>query len=738
MFTLCVTSVYSQSPILSDYIEFDGSTGYVEIPGDPSNNFGTNDAFTFEAWIKISSGPSNNGDKTHIFGRTWSEFYLLNDNGNIKLQGRYRVEYHGNWPIVTSSSSLSLDTWYHVAYSYSRANGALSIHLNGQLDGNTYSSSLITGGGYTTGLGARIDNGNVSGFFNGSIDEARIWNVQRTTQEINSNKSSTQSQNSNLVLYYNLDDGPGSSVIDSSGNNLTGTASGTYQWSRPTVTLTDTNLDNIVSSSEVVTITATFSESMAATPTLSLSGIITNTEMTATASASIWTYAWTVSTTVTSTTATVSGTDLAGNAYVGSESITFTVDDSAYVYLDSNGTIKATNAAVVGRSYSVSGTMYTVVNDDTIDNEVDSGNYNLCTTKVTNMYRLFEYNYSFNSNIGFWDTSNVVNMNSMFRSATSFDQDIGNWDTSSLTTMSRMFDSASSFNQDLNWDTSNVTDMTGMFKAASSFDGVLGGSWDTSNVTSMAEMFVGTIFNQDISNWNTSKVTTFQYMFLSNSQFNQNVGSWDVSNSTVLGGMFYGASSFYQDLSGWCVSNISVYPYRFFYNSAIYWDSEIYDKSVDYSIYNPIWGTCPDDITLTFSDSDTDNIVSNLSVVTIMATFSESMAATPTLSLSGIISNASMTATASASVWTYAWTVSTTVTSTTATVSGTDLAGNAYAGTDSITFTIDNSVPTVKLTDTDSDNLISNSDVVTITATFSESMAVTPTIILVRNCIGYS
>ncbi len=439
LFTLCVTSVYSQSPILSDYIEFDGSTGYVEIPGDPSNNFGTNDAFTFEAWIKISSGPSNNGDKTHIFGRTWSEFYLLNDNGNIKLQGRYRVEYHGNWPIVTSSSSLSLDTWYHVAYSYSRANGALSIHLNGQLDGNTYSSSLITGGGYTTGLGARIDNGNVSGFFNGSIDEARIWNVQRTTQEINSNKSSTQSQNSNLVLYYNLDDGPGSSVIDSSGNNLTGTASGTYQWSRPTVTLTDTNSDNIVSSSEVVTITATFSESMAATPTLSLSGIITNTEMTATASASIWTYAWTVSTTVTSTTATVSGTDLAGNAYVGSESITFTVDDSAYVYLDSNGvTIKATNAAVVGRSYSVSGTMYTVVNDDTIDNEVDSENYNLCTTLVTNMNSLFRGN-SFDYDIGFWDTSNVTDMSRLFQSASNFNQDIGSWNVSSVSDMSIMF-----------------------------------------------------------------------------------------------------------------------------------------------------------------------------------------------------------------------------------------------------------------------------------------------------------
>ncbi|MBT5283517.1 MAG: hypothetical protein HOL86_05220, partial [Flavobacteriaceae bacterium] len=66
------------------------------------------------------------------------------------------------------------------------------------------------------------------------------------------------------------------------------------------------------------------------------------------------------------------------------------------------------------------------------------------------------------------------------------------------------------------------------------------------------------------------------------------------------------------------------------------------------------------------------------------------MAATPTLSLSGIVTNTEMTATDSASVWTFAWTVSTTVTSTTATVSGTDLSGNTYAGTDSITFTIDN------------------------------------------------
>ena len=58
------------------------------------------------------------------------------------------------------------------------------------------------------------------------------------------------------------------------------------------------------------------------------------------------------------------------------------------------------------------------------------------------------------------------------------------------------------------------------------------------------------------------------------------------------------------------------------------------------------------------------------------------------------------------------------------TVSGTASAtGGAYSGTESITFTLDTRAPTVTLTDTDADNFINTSQVVTITATFNESMA---------------
>ena len=118
------------------------------------------------------------------------------------------------------------------------------------------------------------------------------------------------------------------SGTDQSGNSYSGLGSKTFTIDNvnPTVILTGTDSDSLVSNTNIVTITATFSESMAATPTLSLSGIAADARMSATASDTVWTYAWTVSTTATSTTATVSATDLAGNAYTGSESITFTID----------------------------------------------------------------------------------------------------------------------------------------------------------------------------------------------------------------------------------------------------------------------------------------------------------------------------------------------------------------------------------------------------------------------------
>src|SRR5210317_7355 len=160
------------------------------------------------------------------------------------------------------------------------------------------------------------------------------------------------------------------------------------------------------------------------------------------------------------------------------------------VYLDSNGiTIKCPNAAI-GYTEVINGVTYTVVDNTTIRTEIANGNCNLCTTLVTNMtgdsntYSNFFNDESFNSNIGFWDTSSVTDMVGMFYEASSFNQDIGNWNTSSVTDMVGMFYEASSFNQDIgSWDTSKVTSMERMFWAADAFNQDLSG-WCVTNISS--------------------------------------------------------------------------------------------------------------------------------------------------------------------------------------------------------------------------------------------------------------
>ena len=303
-----------------------------------------------------------------------------------------------------------------------------------------------------------------------------------------------------------------------------------------------------------------------------------------------------------------------------------------------NGTCKCPDATV-GDSATIDGVVYTVVDNSTIQGEVNNSNVNLCTTLVTDMNGLFLNNQSFNSDISFWDTSSVTDMSNMFSGAvfnqnignwdvsnvlrmaglfqnnqsfnqdignwdvssvnsleqmfsgSVFNQDIGNWDVSSVTNMNRLF-SGGVFNQDIgNWDVSSVTTMIAVFENNNSFNQSIG-DWNVSNVINMRYMFahtggVGneTIFNQPIGNWDTSNVIDMYQMFLDNDFFNQNISNWDVSSVTTMYEMFYNADSFNQDLSGWCVSNVTTEGRTRFGNGWL----------TDANQNLPIWGTCPGD-----------------------------------------------------------------------------------------------------------------------------------------------
>ena len=268
---------------------------------------------------------------------------------------------------------------------------------------------------------------------------------------------------------------------------------------------------------------------------------------------------------------------------------------SPTIYFE-NGICKCPNASV-GDTATISGTLYTIVDNSTIAGNIANGNVNLCTTLVTDMSQLFKDDNSFNSDISFWDTSNVTSMFRMFRFASSFNQDISGWDVSNVINMQSLFDNASSFNQDISdWDVSNVIDMYRLFIGITVFDQDIS-SWDVSSVTDMTQMFSGTPFNQDISSWDVSSVTDMTQMFEDSSVFNQDISGWDVSNVTSMFRLFSGSTVFNQNLKNWCVSNITDEPIDFAVNSAL--------LLTNY----PFWGSCPEtfsiDVTATSSSDYT-------------------------------------------------------------------------------------------------------------------------------------
>ena len=107
------------------------------------------------------------------------------------------------------------------------------------------------------------------------------------------------------------------------------------------------------------------------------------------------------------------------------------------------------------------------------------------------------------------------------------------------------------------------------------------------------------------------------------------------------------------------------------------------------------------------------------------------MSSSPIINISNQVNNTAMTVSTTNNIWYYQWNVSSQYSGlATATVSGTDLSGNAYVGTESITFTVDNTGPTVSLTSSHPDQIVSDVDTGVMTATFNESLSSTPTIFI--------
>jgi surface protein len=227
----------------------------------------------------------------------------------------------------------------------------------------------------------------------------------------------------------------------------------------------------------------------------------------------------------------------------------------------------------------------------------------------------------------------------------------------------------------------------------------------TTGITNMSSLFNNnSSFNQDISSWDTSSVSNMQGLFQNAGSFNQDIGYWDISSMNDQNGvnqLFDNAGSLNQDLSYWCFplgGNASqIYQNR----QNIWGNNNPIKNNASLQPRFAVNNNCvaakvgasvnsSSNTTLNISSSSSGNLV-DAGVVTLTATFSENMAATPLISIAGLVTDTAMTQGSSAAEWTYYWQVPSSVTTGTyaVTVAATDTNSRPYAGSESLDLSID-------------------------------------------------
>lgn len=197
--------------------QFDGADDFGSISNTINTSLNTNN-ITVETWAYIPTS-----DDTDTFSTLITQEF--NSNGNLGFTislngGKLEAGFFRSWGWYrVQNIDYPKDQWVHIAATYDQAN--IKLYINGVEVGSTPETGALPIA--TTGLGWRLgrrwDSALSSEFlFGGALAETRIWNVARTSVEINANKDKTILSATGLVASYTYHENSGSTTVDRTGN----------------------------------------------------------------------------------------------------------------------------------------------------------------------------------------------------------------------------------------------------------------------------------------------------------------------------------------------------------------------------------------------------------------------------------------------------------------------------------------------------------------------------------------
>jgi gliding motility-associated-like protein len=213
---------FTTSTVGEHALHFDGTDDHVRFNSMPPY---PNNAVTFEAWLRTTS--SDLAKEIIGYSNTSSTDCVEFRISNGRLQ--FGLNQNNAFVAVTGTTLVNTGEWVHVAAV--KSGSSIKLYVNGKEDATGTLSQTPTVN--TLNIGTLFQNGAISPtlnyFFNGLIDEVRIWNVAKTQAQIEAGITSKLSgSETGLTVSYSMNQGipSGNNTSDSTLTELKGAYNG--------------------------------------------------------------------------------------------------------------------------------------------------------------------------------------------------------------------------------------------------------------------------------------------------------------------------------------------------------------------------------------------------------------------------------------------------------------------------------------------------------------------------------
>ncbi|WP_297691159.1 LamG domain-containing protein [uncultured Eudoraea sp.] len=178
-FSITIILLYSLEVLSQKSINLNGVTDYIAVDNNPSLSIEGN--FTIEAWIK----PNDiTGEKTILIkgnNGQCGNYGLFIKDGNLAYVSAGECGWNGRG----ANSSLTVGIWQHVAVATD--NNIIRLYIDGALRDEITLSSTVGSTNFDELWIGRSVFITTNFFFDGLIDEVRIWDTSKSHTDIENN-----------------------------------------------------------------------------------------------------------------------------------------------------------------------------------------------------------------------------------------------------------------------------------------------------------------------------------------------------------------------------------------------------------------------------------------------------------------------------------------------------------------------------------------------------------------------